>query len=206
MEPARSSPKEVVLRDGTKVSLREIRPEDGPGLRESFSKLSATSRHRRFFSGVSELTDDMVHYLTHVDGKNHVAIIATMESLDLKDERGVGVARFIRLKDHPTTAETAVTVIDDLQNRGLGSVLLRELSERAIACGIEKFRAEVLATNTPMKHLLEEVGAELVEEVDGSLVYDVRISTDHDSALDRLFRAAASQLTVFIRNLRPPEK
>lgn len=206
MEPARSSPKEVVLRDGTKVSLREIRPEDGPGLREAFSKLSATSRHRRFFSGVSELTDDMVHYLTHVDGKNHVAIIATMESLDLKDERGVGVARFIRLKDHPTTAETAVTVIDDLQNRGLGSVLLRELSERAIACGIEKFRAEVLATNTPMKHLLEEVGAELVEEVDGSLVYDVRISTDHDSALDRLFRAAASQLTVFIRNLRPPEK
>ncbi|MGH7281262.1 MAG: GNAT family N-acetyltransferase [Polyangiaceae bacterium] len=204
MEPP--PPKEVVLRDGTKVTLRPIRPEDGPGLREAFTHLSATSRHRRFFSGVSELTDEMVHYLTHVDGKNHVAIIATIESLDLKNERGVGVARFIRLKDHPTVAETAVTVIDEMQNRGLGGVLLRELSERAIACGIEKFRAEVLATNTPMKHLLEEVRAELVEEIDGSLVYDVRISTEHDSGLDRLFREAASQLTVFIRNLRPPEK
>ena len=198
--------KEIMLRDGTKVNLRPIRPEDADGLREAFSHLSATSRHRRFFSGVSDLTDDMVHYLTHVDGKNHVAIIATVESLDLKSERGVGVARFIRLKDDPDVAETAVTVIDDMQNRGLGTVLLRELSERAIACGIQKFRAEVLASNTPMKKLLEEVGAEPVEANGDSLVYDVRISTDRDSALDKLFRAAASQLTVFIRNLRPPEK
>lgn len=199
-------PTEVTLRDGSRVTVRPIRPEDGPALRDAFAKLSPTSRHRRFFSGVSELSDDMVHYLTHVDDKNHVAIVATVESLDLKEERGVGVARFIRLKDHPTVAETAVTVVDDMQNKGLGSQLLRLLSERAIACGIEKFRAEVLSSNEPMKKLLEEVGAELVEEIDGALVYDVRISTERDSALDRLFRAAAGQLTVFIRNLRPPEK
>ncbi|HEX7667703.1 MAG TPA: hypothetical protein VF407_24415, partial [Polyangiaceae bacterium] len=91
-------PKEVTLDDGTKVTLRPIRPEDGPGLREAFAHLSSTSRQRRFFSGVTELTDDMVHYLTHVDGYDHFAIVATMESLDLKEERGVGVARFIRLK------------------------------------------------------------------------------------------------------------
>ena len=198
-------PKEVTLDDGTKVTLRPIRPEDGPGLREAFAHLSSTSRQRRFFSGVTELTDDMVHYLTHVDGYDHFAIVATMESLDLKEERGVGVARFIRLKDKPHVAETAVTIVDDMQQKGLGRVLLLELSRRAIRRGVEKFRAEVLATNRPMKRLLEEVGAELVEDNGDSLIYDVNISTEPGSALDRLFRAAASSLTVFIRNLRPPE-
>jgi RimJ/RimL family protein N-acetyltransferase len=199
-------PKEITLDDGTRVTFRPIRPEDGPGLREAFSRLSPTSRHRRFFSGVSELTDDMVHYLTNVDGKNHFAIVAVLDSLDMKDERGVGVARFIRLKDHPTVAETAVTVVDDAQKKGLGRELLRELSRQAIHRGIEKFRAEVLANNEPMRKLLDDVGAELVEDTGDSLIYDVKISTDHDSALERLFRATASQLTVFIRNLRPHDK
>ncbi|MEO8874348.1 MAG: GNAT family N-acetyltransferase, partial [Polyangiaceae bacterium] len=95
------------------------------------------------------------------------------------------------------------TVADEAQKKGLGRELLRELSTQAIARGIEKFRAEVLANNEPMRKLLEDVGAELVEDTGDSLVYDVKISTEKDSALDRLFRATASQLTVFIRNLRP---
>jgi len=148
----------------------------------------------------------MVRYLTVVDGKNHLAIVATVESLDMKEERGVGVARFIRLTKEPTVAETAVTVTDDLQKRGLGRELLRELSIQAIARGIEKFRAEVLVNNEPMKKLLEDVGAELVENTGESLIYDVKISTEKDSALDRLFKVAASQLAGFVRNLRPQEK
>ncbi|MEO8796297.1 MAG: GNAT family N-acetyltransferase [Polyangiaceae bacterium] len=197
--------KEVTLDDGSKVTIRPIRPEDAPALREAFAHLSSTTRQRRFFAGVSELTDDMVRYLTQVDGYDHFAIVATMESLDLKEERGVGVARFIRLKDEPTVAETAVTIVDDMQKKGLGRILLLELSHRAMRRGVEKFRAEVLRTNGPMKRLLEEVGAELVEDNGDSLVYDVHISTEPDSPLHRLFRAAASSLTVFIRNLRPPD-
>jgi RimJ/RimL family protein N-acetyltransferase len=199
-------PKEITLDDGTRVTFRPIRPEDGPGLREAFTRLSSMSRQRRFFSGVSELSDDMVHYLTHVDGKNHFAIVATLDSLDMKDERGVGVARFIRLKDHPTVAETAVTVVDDAQKKGLGRELLRELSRQAVHRGIEKFRAEVLANNAPMRKLLDDVGAELVEDTGDSLVYDVKISTEEDSALDRLFKIAASQVAGFVRNLRPTDK
>ncbi len=199
-------PKEVTLDDGTRVTFRPIRPEDAPGLREAFTHLSSTSRQRRFFSGVSELSDEMVHYLTNVDGKNHFAIVATLDSLDLKDERGVGVARFIRLKDSPTVAETAVTVVDDAQKKGLGRELLRELSRQAVHRGIEKFRAEVLVNNAPMRKLLEDVGAELVEDTGDSLVYDVKISTEKNSALDRLFKVAASQLAGFVRNLRPNEK
>ena len=199
-------PKEITLDDGTRVTFRPIRPEDGPGLREAFTHLSSTSRQRRFFSGVSELSDDMINYLTHVDGKNHFAIVATLESHDLKDERGVGVARFIRLEKDPTVAETAVTVVDDMQKKGLGRELLRELSRQAVHRGIEKFRAEVLANNGPMRKLLDDVGAELVEDTGDSLIYDVKISTEKDSALDRLFKIAASQVSGFVRNLRPQGK
>src|SRR5262245_25863598 len=92
---------EHCLADGTKVALRSICPADGRMLQEGFAKLSPISRYRRFFSGMTELSDAKVRYLTEVDGKTHVAIVATTDSLDLKTEVGLGVARFIRLADEP---------------------------------------------------------------------------------------------------------
>src|SRR5262245_31036074 len=112
------------LSDGSVVTLRHIRKEDAEELRRAFERLSPTSRYRRFFGGLHTLTDDMLRYLTDVDGTNHVAIVATHESPDLKTENGVGVARFVRLADEPEVAEAAVTVSDDMQRKGLGRKLL----------------------------------------------------------------------------------
>ncbi|MEO7327115.1 MAG: hypothetical protein ABI193_00960, partial [Minicystis sp.] len=100
------------LADGTTVTLRLIGEDDGPALRQAFARLSPISRYRRFLSDTRELTDDMVHYLTAIDGQDHLAVVATTDSLDLKSEVGLGVARFIRLKDEPEVAEAAVTVLD----------------------------------------------------------------------------------------------
>jgi ribosomal protein S18 acetylase RimI-like enzyme len=164
---------EQTLADGAKVTLRMIRLEDGPTLRESFASLSPLSRYRRFFGGVTELTDYMVRYLTEVDGKKHVAIVATTDSLDLKTEVGLGVARFIRLEAEPDVAEAAITVIDTAQGRGIGRLLLHALVEAAQERSIRAIRAEVLATNTPMRRLLDDIGA-VVRSNDGTtLVFDV---------------------------------
>ena len=46
------------------------------------------------------LTDAMVRYLTETDGIDHVALVATTESLDLKAEIGIGVAQTIVRKQH----------------------------------------------------------------------------------------------------------
>ena len=197
---------EHVLLDGTKVTLRLIRPDDGEPLRQGFSRLSPTSRYRRFLTVMSELSDEMVRYLTEVDGVDHVAIVATTDSLDLKTEIGLGVARVIRLEGEPTVAEAAVTVSDEAQRKGIGRLLVRTVAEAALERGVRTIRAEVLATNAPMRRLLDEVGA-VVRSGDGTtLVFDIPLEwhrkalnegaggDDDDHPLLRLFRAAAQSL------------
>src|SRR5262249_51983006 len=109
---------EHILADGLHVTLRHIRPSDAPELRAGFHRLSPESRYRGFFSGVTELSDEMLRYLTEVDGVDHVAIVAVGVSPDLKHEAGYGVARFVRRKDEAHVAEAAITVLDEMQHKG----------------------------------------------------------------------------------------
>lgn len=200
---------EHVLADGTRIVLRTIRPEDASTLREEFERLSPESRYRRFFAGMQALSDATLRYLTNVDGVDHVAIVAIVEAPDLKTERGVGVARFIRVTGEPTIAEVAVTVCDDMQGKGVGRHLLLALTEAARERGVHHFRGEVLASNAPVRAILEEVGAHAKREESGALVFDVAIdgaekNHHRPSALERLLRAAAASMAGAIRSLRPP--
>lgn len=198
---------EHALDDGTRVTLRHIRPADGPELRRSFHRLSPESLYRRFFGGVSELTDATVRYLTEVDGQDHVAIVATRESPDLKTEEGLGVARFVRLVEEPTVAEASVTVVDDMQRKGVGRLLATALAEAARERGVRIFRADVLADNGPMRAIMNEFGAAERGAEAGVITYDVRLDTlptARGGPLDRLFRAAAESVGVLLRRVMPP--
>lgn len=192
---------EHALADGTRVTLRFIQPDDASGLRQSFARLSSRSRYQRFLGGMPELTDEMVAYLTQVDGQDHVAVVATTDSLDSKSEIGLGVARFVRLAGEPEVAEAAVTVVDDVQGKGLGRLLLTALTTLAVERGVRAFRGEVLVENTRMCHILGEVGAAM-RVVDGdTMVFDVPLHEPAEAVakqashpLRRLLRAAAESL------------
>jgi GNAT superfamily N-acetyltransferase len=82
-----------------------------------------------------KLTEGMVRYLTEIDHHDHEAIIA----LDEQTGEGIGVARYVRDQERPEVAEVAVTVIDDWQGRGLGTLLLEVISARAREEGITTF-------------------------------------------------------------------
>jgi GNAT superfamily N-acetyltransferase len=124
---ARTPARQLVLRDGSTVLLRQIGITDGPLLLDGFARMSAESRQARFLIRKDELTEAEVRYFTDVDHHDHEAIVA----LSATDGPGVGVARFVRAVDDDHAAEAAVTVVDDWQRRGLGAVLLRQLLERA---------------------------------------------------------------------------
>jgi ribosomal protein S18 acetylase RimI-like enzyme len=198
------------LNDGTRVVLRHIRPEDSAELARDFARLSPESRHRRFFGGVTQLSDAALRYLTEVDGHDHVAIVATCDSPDLKTEAGLGVARFVRLHDEPTVAEAAVTVVDDVQRRGLGRLLAATLAVAAHERGIRSFRADVLADNEPMVRLLHEVGARALSTDSGVISFDIPLEPWKDErggVVDRLFHAAAGAtgaVAVLLRRLALP--
>jgi len=117
----------IELRDGSLVRLRQGHSSDKELLIRGFARLSPESRYRRFLAATPELTEEMVRYLTQIDHRDHEAIIA----LEDKTGEGIGVARYVRSKERPDVAEVAVTVVDDWQGRGLGTLLLEAISARA---------------------------------------------------------------------------
>lgn len=193
------------LRDGTHVVLRHIRPADAAELQRAFDRLSPESRYRRFFGGVPHLTDASLRYLTEVDGRDHVAIVATTDGHASEADIGLGVARFVRLADEPTVAEAAVTVVDDSQRKGLGRLLATKLAQAARERGIHTFRADVLSDNEPMRAIMSEVGALERETGAGVVTYDVPLDAAESTPgpVDRILRAAASSMAVLQRRVGP---
>jgi L-amino acid N-acyltransferase YncA len=197
---------EHVLADGTRVALRHIRPADADELRRGFEQLSPESRYRRFFGGMAQLSDEMLRYLTEVDGTDHVAIVASAESPDLKTERGLGVARFVRLADRPTVAEAAVTVVDDAQHKGLGRLLTMTLADAARERGVKTFRADVLSDNAPMRAMMREIGAVEQASAGGMVSYDIPLGdATHEGVIDVLMQAAATGMAFLVRRLGAPD-
>ncbi len=142
-------PERVTLRDGTSAQVRQIRPDDAGLLRLGFEGLSDGSRTARFLANKSALTEEEIAYFTEVDHVDHEALVAS----DLAEERGFGVARYIRSADDPSRAEFAVVVVDDMQGSGLAPLLLKRLAQRARRAGVRHFEAHVLPSNRRMLDL-----------------------------------------------------
>jgi len=179
----------VTLRDGSDVRIRQGHRSDRELLLRGFERLSPESRYRRFLVPMAELTDEMVGYLTEIDHHDHEAIIA----LDEDTGEGVGVARYVRTGDRPDVAELAVTVVDDWQGKGLGTLLVEVLSARARAEGITRFSALMLARNDEMMDLLKRLDTvSIVEQQLGTVEIEVPIPTvGLAPALRRLLQIAA---------------
>jgi GNAT superfamily N-acetyltransferase len=183
---------EFALRDGTRILVRPILPEDKQRLREGFDRLSARSRYRRFLTSLEHLSDQQIRSLTEIDYADHMAWVAV--DLSRPARPGVGVARYVRLPEEPTVAEAAVTVLDEYQGMGMGTILLGMLARSARAHGIRSFRGYVAAENAPMMEILHGLGARVAQE--GPLLrVDVPIPDTADELPDtptgRVFRSVA---------------
>jgi GNAT superfamily N-acetyltransferase len=204
----------AVLRDGTAVRLRLLTPEDKPLLRAGFERMSPESRYARFLAPKQSLSDDELRYLCHIDQETHFAIGAVAEDGDGSGEPvGLGIARFIRLDDPANTAEAAIAVVDEAHGRGLGKLLFLRLCAAAAERGIERFRCEVLGSNTDMKHLIERVSPEHSVEVSAGIIsFDMALpavapaapvtSPVEESPMYRLFRAAAENAVDWTEAIR----
>ncbi|MEM1418730.1 MAG: GNAT family N-acetyltransferase [Myxococcota bacterium] len=169
----------VVLRDGTHALIRPVLPTDAPALVEGFAALSPESRASRFLAPLSRLSPEQVAYFTEVDGKDHVALGAAVpDPRHPHGERGLGVARWVRLAEVADLAEIAVTVRDDAQGLGVGSLLLEALALDAWDHGVRRFLATMHEDNARMRALLRRVGDEERREVEAggvvTIVYRVR--------------------------------
>ncbi len=138
------------------VQIRPIRADDGARLQASHARLSPESRYRRFLGAKPTLSESDARYLVEVDGRDHVAFVATAAVGDAEGEI-VAVARCVRLPDAPDTAEFAIVVGDAHQRQGLATELLARLAAAASEQGVTRFRATTLADNLAIQRLLERL-------------------------------------------------
>lgn len=156
--------------------IRPLTADDGAELRRGLEHLSPQSAYRRFLGTPPSLNARTVRYLTDVDHLNHEALGAA----DPATGHGIGVARFVRSHEHPHCAEIALAIADDWQHRGLGTLLLDALADRARAVGITTLTGLILADNTAMLKLFERLGPTRVHnDGTGTVAVEVDLGAAH---------------------------
>lgn len=158
------------LAGGGRYRLRLVRPDDKEGLRRAFAELSAPSRHKRFLAAKQHLSDEELRYFTELDGSDHFALAAIGIDHDGQETDGLGITRCIRLASDPECAEVAITVIDRMQGKGIGRILLERLVAAAVERGIKRFRFECLAHNHELQRLVRKVCRVVDTRFDGEVM------------------------------------
>jgi len=161
----------VVLRNGSSLILRAIRPDDKQHLLDGFHHLTEKSIYSRFLTAKRELTEKELKYLTEIDYDHHVAIVATV--IDKMKEEIIGVGRYIDLSDKRLSqvAEVAFTVDDEHQGLGVGTILFEQIVIIAKKNGILRLVADVLCDNKKMIEIFNHSGYKLKKIVSSGVVH-----------------------------------
>jgi GNAT superfamily N-acetyltransferase len=145
------------LRDGRRVDIRALRPDDRADLIAAVARSSAQSLYRRFFAVKRDFSEPEIEFFLNVDFVDHVALVAVV------DEHGppviAGGARYVVVQ--PGKAEVAFAVVDQYQGQGLGAALMHHLATIARRAGLEELIAEVLPDNSSMLKVFEKSGLPL---------------------------------------------
>ncbi|MFE5336939.1 GNAT family N-acetyltransferase [Isoptericola sp. NPDC056573] len=162
---------DVVLRDGTTMHVRPLRPDDADAIQRFQEAQSERSAYFRFFAPVRRLTDRELNRLTHLDQRDRVALVAVRPGADdagRPREDVLGVARYDKVT--PTEAEVAFNIADAMQGKGLGSVLLEHVAAAARERGVRRFTADVLPQNSSMLAVFRDAGYAVSQHLDDGVV------------------------------------
>jgi GNAT superfamily N-acetyltransferase len=159
----------LVLPNGYRATINWITSDAKPLLEAAMLRLSPESSRHRFFTPRFRLSDRELAFLTSPDGIRHYALGVSGRAADGSVE-GIATARFVGLKEDPSTAEIALTVIDPFQRMGIGKALLVRLASAAAVRGIERLRALILPDNAPVIALLSKYAPAVHFTYDGDLL------------------------------------
>jgi GNAT superfamily N-acetyltransferase len=153
------------LRDGRRIEIRALRPDDRDELLAAVDQTSSQSLYRRFFAPRESFSEQEVAFFLNVDFVSHVALVAVLE----EDRIICGGGRYVVVQ--PEKSEVAFVVVDQYQGHGIGAVLLLHLTAIARAAGIKEFIAEVLPENAAMLKLFRNSGLGLTTKREAGVVH-----------------------------------
>jgi acyl-CoA synthetase (NDP forming)/RimJ/RimL family protein N-acetyltransferase len=173
---------QLALRDGREVTLRPVRPEDEPAIREMLQRSSPEDVRLRFFSAMRSFSHEFAARLTQIDYDREMALVAEAE----EDGQRVilGAVRIIADPDGET-AEYGIMVRSDLKGHGLGHRLMTEIIDYARSRGLKRIFGEVLRENVTMLRMAGELGFARADVPDEPGIIHVTISLDDLPALSQ---------------------
>ena len=136
---------------GTPVLLRPVRPEDEPGLKQLIAQCRPEDIYFRFFTAVRELPHSQLARFTQIDYDREMAFVAMRGDGEL-----LGKVRTVTDPDNEE-AEFGILVRSDMQGKGLGHALLEKMIRYCRARGTKKLVGDVLANNSRMLALAENL-------------------------------------------------
>jgi RimJ/RimL family protein N-acetyltransferase len=157
------------LRNGRRMEIRALRPQDRDEMLAAVGRTSTQSLYRRFFAVRRHFSEVETSFFLNVDFVSQVALVAVV------DEHGkpaiAGGGRYVVVKSGQ--AEVAFAVVDQYQGQGIGTALMRHLSSLAREAGLQEFVAEVLPENTAMLKVFGRSGLPLSRRRESQTVHVV---------------------------------
>jgi acyl-CoA hydrolase/RimJ/RimL family protein N-acetyltransferase len=161
------------LHDGTEIFFRPVKPTDETAISEMLYSLSADSVRKRYMSHTVAFPHKDVQQLANVDYQNNIAVVGVVPSVT--GDEIVAIGQYFLEPKHGQ-AEVAFIVQDEWQQKGMGTLLLKYLSEIANKRDVKSFSAKVLPQNKAMLAVFHNSGYNVKTEFDGevySITYDL---------------------------------
>ncbi|HHH80061.1 MAG TPA: GNAT family N-acetyltransferase, partial [Thermoplasmatales archaeon] len=128
--------------------------------------------YKRFMSMRTDMPHERLQEFVVIDYSKEMVLLAVKQEGPKEVVLGIGQ---YGIDEQNHTAEVALVVRDDYQNKGIGKVLLSYLTQLAKKQGLLGFTAEVFANNQPMLHLFYEMGFEIEKRHAEAGVYELKM-------------------------------
>jgi acetyltransferase len=148
-----------VLRDGRRVLVRPLRPDDAALYPDFLRDVTHEDLRLRFFAAMREFSPELIKKLTHLDHARAMAFVM----LDETDGRLLGVVQ-LHYDPDGKGGEYAILVRSALKGHGLGWILMQRLIEYAAARGLEHIHGQVLAENATMLGMCAQIGFDIADD------------------------------------------
>jgi acetyltransferase len=152
------------LPDGTRVTLRPIRPEDEPLMVKFHETLSERTVYFRWLHllGLNQrIAHERLIGICFIDYDREMAFVAEYHNPQTKQDEIVGVSRLIKVHG-ANEAEFAELITDRFQRKGLGTELLRRLIQFGRDEKIQRLTGDILLENQGMQAVCKKLGFRLL--------------------------------------------
>jgi acetyltransferase len=152
---ARASVEGLHVLCGETVAVRPARPQDSGMIGTYIRALSFASRRNRFLGSVNEMSANELYRMTHGDDVARPALI--VETVVGGARVMIGEARYALMPDG-LSCEFALSVAEAWRHKGIGTLLIGIIEDRAKALGVRYLVGDVFRSNEAMMALARNAG------------------------------------------------